>query len=153
MKTRYLPDQIDAQPGIYILIINLACDQNIRVGALGVFFFHAGLYAYIGSARGPGGLRARLKRHLQPSAQKKKHWHIDYLLQVGEITSLCWSTEGKHTECEWAYKASGTRFPMRFGSSDCSCAGHLVHLTSAPAQKTYPVFKDADQGLQCIDLI
>jgi len=36
-----------------------------------------GYYIYIGSAFGPGGVRARMLRHLR--ADKPKHWHIDYL--------------------------------------------------------------------------
>jgi Uri superfamily endonuclease len=50
---------------------------RIRVGSLGTFTFAPGFYLYIGSARGPGGLRARIERHLRKD--KVKRWHIDYL--------------------------------------------------------------------------
>ena len=36
-----------------------------------------GWYVYAGSARGPGGLAARLKRHFRK--QKSLQWHVDHL--------------------------------------------------------------------------
>jgi len=36
-----------------------------------------GLYAYVGSAFGPGGLRARISRHWR--REKRRHWHIDWI--------------------------------------------------------------------------
>ncbi len=39
--------------------------------------FNAGYYFFFGSAKGNGGLQARLLRHI--SMEKKKFWHIDYL--------------------------------------------------------------------------
>jgi len=50
---------------------------GVCVGSLGTFVFVPGLYLYVGSARGPGGLRARIRRHLR--RYKPKRWHIDYL--------------------------------------------------------------------------
>jgi len=147
-----LPQQIISQPGIYILIILLPHDQNLRIGTLGEFHFHAGRYAYIGSARGPGGLRARLTRHLRPTAQKKIHWHVDYLLQLAEIVSVCWSTERKYTECELAERITGIAFPPHFGASDCSCAGHLLQLPPVSVQNTHYLFIDADKHFNCIDI-
>jgi len=43
-----------------------------------VFAIPRGVYLYVGSARGFGGLKARVARHLR--AVKKVHWHVDYLL-------------------------------------------------------------------------
>ena len=48
-----------------------------------------GCYVYAGSARGPGGIRARVRRHLRPD--KTPHWHIDQVtayakLPLGELS-------------------------------------------------------------------
>ncbi|MGH8626698.1 MAG: DUF123 domain-containing protein [Gammaproteobacteria bacterium] len=45
---------------------------------MGKFTFVPGFYAYVGSACGHGGIRARVSHHLASIAQP--HWHIDYLL-------------------------------------------------------------------------
>jgi len=52
-------------------------DVDIRVGSLGVIRFSKGLYAYVGSGKGPGGIIARVLRH--KSKSKRLWWHIDYL--------------------------------------------------------------------------
>ena len=59
----------------------------------------AGQYAYVGSAHGPGGLRARVGRHLR--AEKPLHWHIDYLtaaLPVMHVVTVV-VTDGARLEC------------------------------------------------------
>ena len=48
----------------------------INVGSLGLIKFKKGRYVYVGSAKGPGGIKARIKRHL--SKNKRLWWHIDY---------------------------------------------------------------------------
>ncbi|MGD8921323.1 MAG: DUF123 domain-containing protein, partial [Gammaproteobacteria bacterium] len=54
-------DRIPPCSGTYILKFHLGRDRNIRIGALGPLKFSSGVYLYVGSALGPGGLRARLK--------------------------------------------------------------------------------------------
>jgi len=41
-----------------------------------------GLYLYVGSAWGPGGLLARTKRHLLKSFERPR-WHVDHLTSNG----------------------------------------------------------------------
>lgn len=63
--------------GSYCLIINVEKDTKIKIGKkLGIINFKKGCYVYVGSAM--NSLESRVKRHL--SDNKKKHWHIDYLL-------------------------------------------------------------------------
>ena len=69
--------KIPPSRGLYVLIGYLANNTTLVVGKLGRLNFKQGFYLYIGSAKGPGGLRARIKRHL--SRRKKLKWHIDYL--------------------------------------------------------------------------
>lgn len=63
--------------GLYCLIINLRRGLAVGVGRLGVVYLEEGVYVYIGSGRGPGGVRKRVLRHCLRG--KKPFWHIDYL--------------------------------------------------------------------------
>ncbi|HIQ09546.1 MAG TPA: DUF123 domain-containing protein, partial [Anaerolineaceae bacterium] len=56
---------LPSTPGAYALALRLERPVGLRVGALGVWDFPEGVYVYLGSARGPGGIRARLGRHLR----------------------------------------------------------------------------------------
>lgn len=57
----------EAEPGTYALLLKLDKQERITVGKLGTFDLPAGYYLYVGSALGPGGLRARLTRHRRGS--------------------------------------------------------------------------------------
>ena len=120
-----------AAPGTYILIIRLDKSQEIVVGRLGEYCFPAGHYLYVGSALGPGGLAARIGRHLRRSA-KARRWHVDYLLARAQIEEV-WVAEGEaRAECHWAAalsKAEGAILPVHgFGASDCACLTHLIYF-------------------------
>lgn len=114
--------------GTYSLIVFLARGQAIRIGALGVFKFPRGYYLYIGSAM--NGLAVRLARHLR--ADKKKFWHIDYLLEHARIQRIWGVADDIRYECLWAQAAlamPGARIVApRFGASDCNCATHLIYF-------------------------
>ena len=68
--------------GTYVLIAFMAQMKRLEIGRLGVYDIVPGFYAYVGSAFGPGGLRARIGHHLESTASP--HWHLDYLLGVAE---------------------------------------------------------------------
>ncbi len=116
--------------GTYVLHILLTESQEITVGRLGRFYFPAGLYLYCGSARGSGGIRARVGRHLRWS--KALHWHVDYLLQQGAPTRVWYVVSAERLECAWAramLHLPGALAPVAgFGSSDCACSTHLAYL-------------------------
>lgn len=123
--------KIPVGPGSYVLVLRLADAVWLTVGKLGVFEFQPGRYLYCGSAL--GGLRARVGRHLR--ADKKAHWHIDYLNSsvAGASVEAVWWLEGRSKrECEWATAFGalpGASWPVAgFGSSDCRCDSHLVYL-------------------------
>ncbi len=118
----------------YALILRLARSQTITVGRLGRFEFPTGWYVYVGSAHGPGGLAARISRHLR--SPKPLHWHIDYLRAASQPVQV-WYAIGEHRrECDWARIVSelaGASIPApRFGASDCRCPAHLIHLAIHP---------------------
>jgi len=68
----------------YILEIWLQRGETIRIGKLGEFYFPQGSYLYLGSAR--RNLRQRIERHLRK--EKKRFWHVDYLLPYGSISGV-----------------------------------------------------------------
>jgi Uri superfamily endonuclease len=106
----------------------------LTVGKLGKFEFPTGWYAYAGSALGPGGLAARIGRHLKTS--KTPHWHIDRLRDRAELTAVWYAVGNRRRECVWARALSalpGAReVAPGFGASDCRCATHLLHLPKRP---------------------
>ena len=59
--------------GTYVLIASVAQMKRLEVGRLGAYDIVPGFYAYVGSAFGTGGLRARLGHHLESAASP--HWH------------------------------------------------------------------------------
>jgi len=112
-------------------LLRLEAPRTIVVGALGARTFSSGLYAYCGSAQGPGGLRTRVARHLQAAAAP--HWHIDYLRAAARIVAVwLWPGAPRTHECAvaalLAQHAGARRHVRRFGSSDCRCPGHLIAL-------------------------
>ena len=117
------------RPGIYALGLVLSEEVFIEVGALGRWRFPAGLYVYVGSAWGAGGLAARVGRHLRGGTSL--HWHIDYLRAVSRPVAV-WLAPGRRDECAWAAQLlarPGARvIAPRFGASDCTCPAHLVCL-------------------------
>jgi Uri superfamily endonuclease len=112
----------DNAKGSYILLIKLPEETTIAAGRLGPVLFRRGHYAYVGSAL--GGLKQRLDRHLR--AEKKLHWHIDYLLEKARIDGIVTCETDERTECAIA-NALSEQFESvpGFGSSDCRCHSHL----------------------------
>lgn len=145
--------EIPPDPGSYALEVYLSQPIRLQVGCLGEFDFPAGHYIYLGSARGPGGLRARLSRHLRQKTIFKLHWHIDHLCQFAAPNAVCYLPRPNQTqddeplECLWSlffHQLPGCLVPSHgFGSSDCrlGCPAHL-YLIENPPRKS--VLADAD---------
>jgi Uri superfamily endonuclease len=126
--------QIPAQSGTYVLVLHLPQDRVIAVGRMGPIAFRRGYYLYVGSARGPGGLRARLGRHMRRG--KSVHWHIDYLRPWAEPVEAWLSLSSEQLECRWSIclQEAGLAQPVRgFGASDCPCDTHLLYSPTRPA--------------------
>ncbi len=79
--------------GAYLLVMR-SKGVVLNVGSLGRVAIPEGLIAYVGSAKGPGGLGARLGRHIRRG--KVRRWHIDYLTEsegieiVGAFALIGW---------------------------------------------------------------
>jgi len=115
-----------SRAGSYLLLIHLPRTVNFNRSGL-EHAFQPGWFIYAGSARGPGGLRARLQRHFR--AEKKLHWHIDSLTTVADEI-IAFAIEGAR-ECDLASALLRTETfrpaLAGFGSSDCTdCATHLL---------------------------
>jgi Uri superfamily endonuclease len=129
-------DALPKSPGTYLLVLYLIRNMQIEVGRLTTRDFKRGWYAYVGSAFGPGGLAARLRRHLK--REKKNHWHIDYLRASAWIKEIWVSTELHSLEHQWALVMKNSPWVVysvaAFGSSDCRCSSHLFYLKKHPGQ-------------------
>lgn len=111
-----------------MLLLTLAAQAELQIGRTRRIRFEPGLYCYAGSALGPGGLAARLKRHAAGS--QRQHWHIDYLLPSTRLLGALLIEDPQRLECTWAGWANehAQACISGFGSSDCNCPGHLFWL-------------------------
>jgi len=130
---------LPAEPGTYVLLLYLFGPFRIPVGRLGTFEVRAGFYLYVGSARGPGGLAARVARHLRHP--KPLRWHVDFLRAYARPVGVWWAEEVERRECVWARvlaRLPGASIPIPgFGASDCRCPAHLVHFVAVPDRETF----------------
>ena len=112
----------------------LPSSVDIQVGQAGCHHFVKGSYLYVGSALGPGGVRARLGHHLRQA--RRLHWHIDYLRQHAAIDEIWFVEKTQRFEHRWAELV--TDLPgcqpviPGLGASDCGCMTHLFHFEVAP---------------------
>lgn len=126
--------RLPAGPGTYALILHCNVSTEYRIGALGPIQFDMGYYIYVGSALGPGGIRARVSRHLRKTG--KLHWHIDYLRRHMAVHEIWYVVAASVLEHAWA-RAIGdwtsARTQLRgFGASDCKCESHLFFCRVRP---------------------
>ncbi len=124
------PASLPADPGSYVLELCLDQEIELRPGRLGRIRLGPGRLRYYGSARGPGGVRSRVARHLRGGG--RRHWHVDWLLARAPVRMV--QIELGAGECDlvrrdlesgrWTVAAAG------FGSSDCrTCPAHLLSRT------------------------
>lgn len=122
--------------GVYLIWLYLPKAIELSVGKLGTLSFEEGVYAYCGSAQ--RALQKRLARHAR--LDKKLHWHIDYLRSRAQyLGSVVFFNQPKSGECwlvQELLRIPGSFFPASgFGSSDCTCAAHLVQVPLAFPKK------------------
>ncbi len=117
-------------PGAYALVVRLTRRATVTLSGERRLGLPRGRYLYAGSAYGPGGIGARVARHLR--AGKRSLWHIDQLTAAAHIEAVAAIPGGD--ECAIVSEALGlpdAEVPIPgFGSSDCrACAAHLVRIT------------------------
>lgn len=122
-----------SQPGTYALILQTKLTASLQIGRWRQIDIEPGYYIYVGSAFGPGGVRARVARHCR--TDKPKRWHIDYLREFVTPLAAWISYEPEKLEHGWAqvlYNKNETSPILGFGCSDCSCYSHLFYTVVAP---------------------
>ncbi len=118
------------EQGIYCVVFNLPKLISQDVGMLGMGEFLPGIYFYCGSAKGKGGIKGRVGRHLTKGT--RKHWHIDYIKEYFEPISVWFVTNRNMSECDLVgnLQKMGDFQPVLrgFGASDCTqhCFSHLL---------------------------
>lgn len=124
-----------SDPGTYAIVLRAPSKAEIPIGRLGILAVERGYYVYVGSAFGPGGVRARVERHVRHSPTR--HWHIDYLWPALRVSEIWYTHDPKRREHAWArilLHAMGRPAPLaRFGASDCACESHLAFFERAPS--------------------
>lgn len=126
---------VEAMPragGAYALVIRLDEPARLAIPRLANPTLAPGLYVYAGSAYGPGGLRARVARHLK--REKSVRWHVDHLTAVAPPVDVLAFTGGDECAIVGALiRHGGVHTPVPgFGSSDCGrCPAHLMALDDA----------------------
>ncbi|MCC9624168.1 GIY-YIG nuclease family protein [Thalassospira sp. MA62] len=127
---------LPAVAGAYVLVIELPNALRLQNKRFAGTILPKGTYLYCGSANGPGGIAARVKRHCK--ADKKPHWHVDELTYngAGRVVSVLSVPDGD--ECVLRARLESAQgiafvFPVPgFGSSDCQrCPSHLIGLIDA----------------------
>lgn len=127
-----MPPVLPRIPGAYVLVIELGVPLCLAISTLPAVTLTPGRYAYCGSARGPGGIAARVGRHMRRG--KALRWHIDRLTEAGRVAALHLDPGGDECDLLRQLRAlPGTRVPVPgFGSSDCRrCPAHLLALPAA----------------------
>ena len=123
------PENMESKKGIYALIISI--QQTICFPFKSqCYCLEPGIYVYIGSAHGPGGVKGRVERHLRH--EKKIKWHIDNITisPDAKIAGIVYAST-ENPECILTPKLEklGFTHPIPgFGSSDCKrgCRSHLL---------------------------
>lgn len=120
-------DRISDAKGAYALLLRLDASVEIPLRRTEPFNLSPGWFVYCGSAKGPGGLRARLRRHFR--RDKAFHWHVDRL--TGVATEAVAVPVPGGDECALVAALLKSRHfdiaAAGFGSSDCrQCDSHLL---------------------------
>ena len=123
--------------GAYLLWLSPQREGTVVIGKLGTLSLQAGVYAYVGSAMGPGGIAARVGHHLHIATRPR--WHVDYLRAVCRVVSVWYAVTDERVEHRWVEAVAGlpgAEPAMRgFGASDHPGATHLFHfdVVASPA--------------------
>ena len=122
-----------SSPGTYAVVWHCVSSATVTVGRWGRLDLVPGYYTYVGSAFGPGGVRARVNRHFR--RLKPTRWHIDYLRDYLRPVGVWYTHDPRRLEHCWAgafsVMSALTSIPG-FGCSDCNCNSHLFFAAVEP---------------------
>lgn len=131
--------RMTSSPGTYALVLASPMKRRVRVRRLGELSMLPGFYIYVGSAMGPGGVRARVGRHR--SGARRRHWHVDYLRSATRLEDVWFTHDPTRREHDWAAIVSedmgGVPPLLGFGASDCDCGSHLFYFRGRPSGRSF----------------
>lgn len=116
--------------GVYILVLELLDDVCLKIGRLGYVCLYKGIYGYVGSAKGSGGIEARIRHHMNKS-KRRVWWHIDYITTHSKSAiryAVCARTldVGEEDIASSILKSSCWNMAVKgFGSTDRKSITHL----------------------------
>lgn len=123
------------QRGTYALLWRVRRPLVFRAGRLGRVEAPRGWLLYVGSAMGPGGLAARVGRHLAASGRPR--WHVDHLVRALPVTEAWVAPASRGREEAWVRALGGLPgvCPVipGFGASDSRASSHLFHASRRPS--------------------
>ena len=142
-------DEAPSLPGAYAMAIELTDEVAVTLSGRSPIVLPAGRYLYCGSANGPGGLKARLSRHMRrgksvalASARWCKCVHICQCQLPGSAAVIarpaavicCSGRTGRHYYCPTLISADAFKASSAFLSRKAPHEGFDViarHTTSA----------------------
>jgi hypothetical protein len=108
IRFRLNADEASSLPGAYAMAIELTDKAAVMLSGRLPIALPVGRYLYCGSAKGRGGLKARLSRHMRRG--KSVRWHVDQLTEQGlddrrfgyfpEVTSARWCKCVRICQCQ-----------------------------------------------------
>jgi Uri superfamily endonuclease len=139
-----IDDAPPREPGTYVLWFDIAAPITLSELKSQPASLLPGSYVYVGSALGPGGLQARVQRHMRldrAPGRVRRHWHVDTLTDLCRPNFLGYDVSPARQECRWAQilQAAGACWAIAgFGSSDCrqGCRAHLLTVPVSWSQET-----------------
>lgn len=125
---------MDSEPGTYIIVMRATQGAAVQIGSWRCIELRRGWYIYVGSAFGPGGIGARVRRHFRED--KVKRWHIDYITTLAKPQCAWFCIEAQRLEHSWAtvcQQSDAFTAIKGFGCSDCTCGSHLFGVDEEPS--------------------
>jgi Uri superfamily endonuclease len=122
-----------SEAGTYAVIFQCLSKATQQVGKWGMISLKEGYYIYVGSAFGPGGVKARVSHHIRSTT--KPNWHIDYLRSFMRPVTVWHTYDRRRLEHRWAkgfFKMNDMLSFQGFGCSDCDCYSHLFFTSKKP---------------------
>ncbi len=114
--------------GTYVITLKCCVEESlIPIGKKKNLLLERGYYYYVGSAFGPGGVKARVSHHQNISENPR--WHLDFLRKHTKIIEIWHTYDNNKREHQWANilcQNPFTNIPLYgFGATDCKCFSHL----------------------------
>ncbi len=110
------------------MLLIISRGATLEIGKLGTFEIPSGVLAYAGSAKGPGGLGARIGRHFAKG--KTVRWHIDYLTEIMDVPCALALPGEEEISIARILREVGKPLIRGFGCSDRRSDGTHLYLLS-----------------------